>query len=127
MLIAPGNRHLVLRRNGRQYGVDVVDGPHVSRHRPSVDVMFRSAAQVAGANVMGVMLTGMGDDGARGLLEIREMGGFTIAQDEETSVVFGMPKEAIELGAAQKVVALPRIAPEILRVTRMMEEQRTAI
>ena len=127
VLIAPGNRHLVLRRNGRQYGVDVVDGPHVSRHRPSVDVMFRSAAQVAGANVMGVLMTGMGDDGARGLLEIREMGGFTIAQDEETSVVFGMPKEAIELGAAQKVVALPRIAPEILRVTRMMEEQRTAI
>lgn len=112
-LIAPGNQHLVLHRTGTRYSVGIVDGPHVSRHRPSVDVLFRSAAQVAGKNAMGVILTGMGDDGARGLLEMRQAGSHTIAQDEETSVVFGMPKEAIQRGAAVRTVPLGRVAHEI--------------
>jgi two-component system chemotaxis response regulator CheB len=112
-LIAPGNQHMVLHRTGTRYSVSIVDGPHVSRHRPSVDVMFRSASQVAGRNAMGVILTGMGDDGARGLLEMRQAGSYTIAQDEESCVVFGMPKEAIQRGAAAKVVPLGRVAAEI--------------
>lgn len=113
VLIAPGNQHLLLHRSGGRYSVAVVDGPHVSRHRPSVDVLFRSAAQVAGRNAMGVILTGMGDDGARGLLEMRQAGSFTLAQDEESCVVFGMPKEAIQRGAAVRVAPLARIAGEI--------------
>lgn len=112
-LIAPGNQHMVLHRTGTRYSVSIVDGPHVSRHRPSVDVMFRSASQVAGRNAMGVILTGMGDDGARGLLEMRQAGSYTIAQDEESCVVFGMPKEAIQRGAAAKIVPLGRVAAEI--------------
>jgi two-component system chemotaxis response regulator CheB len=113
VLIAPGGRHMLLRRTGSRYTVDIVDGPHVSRHRPSVDVLFRSAAYDAGRNGLGIILTGMGDDGARGLLEMRVAGAATIAQDEESSVVFGMPKEAIALGAAGKVVPLRRVAGEI--------------
>ncbi|MBN9314795.1 MAG: chemotaxis response regulator protein-glutamate methylesterase [Devosia sp.] len=113
VLIAPGGHHMVLHRTGSRYTVRVIDGPHVSRHRPSVDVLFRSAAYGAGRNALGVLLTGMGDDGARGLLEMREAGAATLAQDEDSSVVFGMPKEAIALGAAQKVVGLRRIAHEI--------------
>jgi two-component system chemotaxis response regulator CheB len=113
VLIAPGGYHMVLHRTGSRYTVQVIDGPHVSRHRPSVDVLFRSAAYGAGKNALGVLLTGMGDDGARGLLEMRQAGAMTIAQDEESSVVFGMPKEAIALGAAHKVVALRRVAHEI--------------
>ncbi|MBN9308530.1 chemotaxis response regulator protein-glutamate methylesterase [Devosia sp.] len=113
VLIAPGGHHMVLHRTGARYTVRVIDGPHVSRHRPSVDVLFRSAAYGAGRNALGVLLTGMGDDGARGLLEMREAGAATLAQDEDSSVVFGMPKEAIALGAAQKVVGLRRIAHEI--------------
>ncbi len=112
-LIAPGNQHMVLHRAGSRYTVNIVDGPHVSRHRPSVDVMFRSAAQAAGRNAMGVILTGMGDDGARSLLEMRQAGSHTIAQDEESCVVFGMPKEAIQRGAAVKTVPLSRVATEI--------------
>jgi two-component system chemotaxis response regulator CheB len=112
-LIAPGNQHMVLQRAGTRYTVNIVDGPHVSRHRPSVDVMFRSASQAAGRNAMGVILTGMGDDGARGLLEMRQAGSYTIAQDEESCIVFGMPKEAIQRGAAAKVVPLSRVAAEI--------------
>ncbi|WP_137150627.1 chemotaxis response regulator protein-glutamate methylesterase [Devosia sp. FKR38] len=112
-LIAPGNQHMLLRRAGSRYTVSIVDGPHVSRHRPSVDVMFRSASQTAGRNAMGVILTGMGDDGARGLLEMREAGSHTIAQDEDSCVVFGMPKEAIQRGAAVKIVPLKRVADEI--------------
>jgi two-component system, chemotaxis family, protein-glutamate methylesterase/glutaminase len=112
-LIAPGNQHMVLHRAGTRYTVNIVDGPHVSRHRPSVDVMFRSASQVAGRNAMGIILTGMGDDGARGLLEMRQAGSHTLAQDEESCVVFGMPKEAIQRGAAVKVVPLSRVATEI--------------
>jgi two-component system chemotaxis response regulator CheB len=113
VLIAPGNRHMTLHRAGSRYTVNIVDGPHVSRHRPSVDVLFRSASQSAGRNAMGVLLTGMGDDGARGLLEMRQAGSHTAAQDEESSVVFGMPKEAIQRGAAVKVLPLGRVANEI--------------
>lgn len=117
-LIAPGNRHLVLERNGRHYRVAIKDGPPVSRHRPSVDVLFRSAAQMAGPNAVGVLLTGMGDDGARGLLEMKTTGAATIVQNEETCIVFGMPKEAIQRGAADKVLALDRIAHEIMHEAR---------
>lgn len=112
-LIAPGNLHMLLVRNGPRYTVRIEDGPHVSRHRPSVDVMFRSTAQAAGRNALGMLLTGMGDDGARGMLEMRQMGCLTIAQDEASSVVFGMPKEAIQRGAAQRVLPLGRMAGEI--------------
>jgi two-component system, chemotaxis family, protein-glutamate methylesterase/glutaminase len=118
VLIAPGNQHMVLRRTGSRYSVNIVEGPHVSRHRPAVDVLFRSAAQMAGRNAMGILLTGMGDDGARGLLEMRQAGSPTIAQDEESSVVFGMPKEAIQRGAAGKVLPLGRVAGEIITYGR---------
>ena len=111
VLIAPGNRHTLLHRSGARYYVTVKDGPLVSRHRPSVDVLFRSAAQYAGSNATGIIMTGMGDDGARGLKEMKLAGARTIAQDEATSVVFGMPGVAIELGAADHVLAPPRIAP----------------
>jgi two-component system chemotaxis response regulator CheB len=93
--------------------VAIKDGPLVSRHRPSVDVLFRSAAQYAGANALGVIMTGMGDDGARGLLEMKKAGAATLAQNEETCIVFGMPKEAIALGAADKIVPLWAIPAEI--------------
>jgi len=101
VLIAPGGRHTMLERQGARYHVSVRDGPLVSRHRPSVDVLFRSAARAAGANAVGVIMTGMGDDGARGLLEMKQAGARTFAQDEASSVVFGMPKEAIARGAAE--------------------------
>ncbi|MGY2053235.1 protein-glutamate methylesterase/protein-glutamine glutaminase [Methylobacterium sp. JK268] len=114
-LIAPGGRHLLVQRVGSQYRVAVKDGPLVSRHRPSVDVMFRSAAQAAGANALGILMTGMGDDGANGLLEMRRAGAQTLAQDERSCVVFGMPKEAIARGAAMRVVGLDQIAAEIVR------------
>ncbi len=113
VLIAPGNRHMLLQRSGARYHVAIKDGPLVSRHRPSVDVLFRSAAQYAGANALGVIMTGMGDDGARGLLEMKRAGATTLAQNEETCVVFGMPKEAIALGAADKIVPLSAIPVEI--------------
>ena len=113
-LIAPGNRHLIVHRDGTQYVVEVMDGPLVSRHRPSVDVLFRSVAQSAGPNAIGVILTGMGNDGAEGLLEMKKAGAFTIAQDESSCVVFGMPKEAIERGAVDKVATLSRIPHELL-------------
>ncbi len=114
-LIAPGNKHLLLRRSGARYHVSVRDGPRVNRHRPSVDVMFRSVAQIAGRNAVGVILTGMGGDGAQGLLDMRKAGARTLAQDEASCVVFGMPKVAIELGAAERVVSLEAMAAEILR------------
>jgi two-component system chemotaxis response regulator CheB len=114
-LIAPGNLHLLLKRNGGRFSVEVKDGPLVSRHRPSVDVLFRSAAQNAGKNAVGVIMTGMGDDGARGMLELKEAGAFTIAQDEETCVVFGMPKKAIELDAVDKVMPLDAIPAAVLK------------
>jgi two-component system chemotaxis response regulator CheB len=115
VLIAPGNRHMLLQRSGARYYVAIKDGPLVSRHRPSVDVLFRSAAHYAGANALGILMTGMGDDGASGLLEMRNAGAATIAQDEATCVVFGMPKEAIARGGAEKVVPLPLLGAEILR------------
>jgi two-component system chemotaxis response regulator CheB len=121
-LIAPGNRHSIVRREGTQYEVGVIDGPLVSRHRPSVDVLFRSVAQSAGPNAIGVILTGMGNDGAEGLLELKKAGAFTIAQDESSCVVFGMPKEAIERGGVDKVASLPRIAHEIM--TAKFQKQR---
>jgi two-component system chemotaxis response regulator CheB len=117
-LIAPGNRHTLLQRSGARYYVAVKDGPLVSRHRPSVDVLFRSAAQYAGGNALGILMTGMGDDGAEGLLEMHNAGAATVAQDEATSVVFGMPKEAIERGAADKIVPLELIATQIAMTGR---------
>jgi two-component system, chemotaxis family, protein-glutamate methylesterase/glutaminase len=113
-LIAPGGRHMMLRRNGAQYVVEVLDGPLVNRHKPSVDVLFRSVAQVAGPNALGVIMTGMGDDGARGLKEMHDAGANTVAEDESTCVVFGMPKEAIKLGGVGKVVPLNLIPREIV-------------
>ncbi|PKU25006.1 protein-glutamate methylesterase/protein-glutamine glutaminase [Telmatospirillum siberiense] len=118
VLIAPGNRHMLLQRSGARYYVAVKDGPLVSRHRPSVDVLFRSAAHSAGANAVGIIMTGMGDDGAKGLLEMQQTGALTLAQDEESCVVFGMPKEAIALGAASKVMSLGALPAEIVRVGR---------
>lgn len=109
-LIAPGNHHMLLKRSGAKYYVEIKDGPLVNRHRPSVDVLFRSTARFAGRNAIGVIMTGMGDDGARGLLEMKEAGARTIAQDEKSCVVFGMPNEAIKLGAAEKVMPLDQIA-----------------
>jgi two-component system, chemotaxis family, protein-glutamate methylesterase/glutaminase len=109
-LIAPGNRHTLLKRSGARYFVEVKDGPLVSRHRPSVDVLFRSAARYAGKNCVGVIMTGMGDDGAHGMLEMKQAGAATIAQDEKTSVVFGMPKEAIKLGGVDEVLPLEAIS-----------------
>ena len=117
-LIAPGNKHLLLKRSGARYYVEVRDGPLVSRHRPSVDVLFRSAARYAGRNAVGVIMTGMGDDGARGLREMKEAGATTIAQDEDTCVVFGMPAEAIKHGGVEIVLPLGSIAPEVVRRTR---------
>jgi two-component system, chemotaxis family, protein-glutamate methylesterase/glutaminase len=115
-LIAPGNYHCLLKRSGARYHVEVKDGPLVSRHRPSVDVLFRSAARYAGKNCVGVIMTGMGDDGARGMLEMKEAGAYTIAQDEATSVVYGMPKEALRLGGVERVLPLQQITPEIVRL-----------
>jgi two-component system chemotaxis response regulator CheB len=115
VLIAPGGQHLLLRRSGARYFVDVVDGPPVCRHRPSVDVLFRSVAGTAGKNALGIIMTGMGDDGARGLLEMRSAGATTIAQDEATCVVYGMPKEAVKLNAVQHSIPLGEIASAISR------------
>jgi two-component system chemotaxis response regulator CheB len=115
VLIAPGGRHMQLLRSGAQYQVGVTDGPPVNRHRPSVDVLFRSVARGAGANALGVLMTGMGDDGARGLLTMREAGALTLAQDEASCVVYGMPKEAVKLGAVDRSVSLAVIATEISR------------
>lgn len=117
-LIAPGGRHMLLKRSGAQYYVEVTEGPLVNRHRPSVDVLFRSAAHAAGPNALGIIMTGMGDDGARGLKEMLDAGAHTLAQDEASCVVFGMPKEAIKLGAAQQVMSLDSIPEHIVRYGR---------
>jgi two-component system chemotaxis response regulator CheB len=114
-LIAPGGKHMLLRRDGAQYHVDVIDGPLVNRHRPSVDVLFRSVARQAGANALGIIMTGMGDDGAAGLLEMRKAGARTVAQDEDSCVVYGMPKEAVKRGGVEKSVALAALYREILQ------------
>lgn len=113
-LIAPGNMHMLLKRSGAKYFVELKGGPLVSRHRPSVDVLFRSTARYAGRNAIGVILTGMGDDGAKGMLEMKEVGAFNIAQNEETCVVFGMPNEAIKLGAVESVTPLNLITDTVL-------------
>lgn len=120
VLIAPGNRHLLLKRSGARYYVEVKDGPLVSRHRPSVDVLFRSTARYAGKNAIGVIMTGMGDDGAHGMKEMKDSGAFNIAQDEASCVVFGMPKEAIRLGGVDKVVPLTQIADLVLRAGKKL-------
>ncbi|MGC4060436.1 MAG: chemotaxis response regulator protein-glutamate methylesterase [Aquabacterium sp.] len=114
-LIAPGGKHLVLERNGAQYRVAVVDGPPVSRHRPSVDVLFRSVARAAGRNALGVIMTGMGDDGARGLKEMRDAGARTLGQDEDSCVVYGMPKEAMRMGGVERELPLDAIPQAIVR------------
>ncbi|GAB1410099.1 chemotaxis response regulator protein-glutamate methylesterase [Desulfovibrionales bacterium] len=117
-LIAPGNLHMLLKRSGARYYVQIKEGPLVSRHRPSVDVLFRSAARYAGKNAVGIIMTGMGDDGAKGMLEMHEAGAATIAQDEASCVVFGMPGEAIKLGGVDKIVPLTQIAPVALGLCR---------
>jgi two-component system chemotaxis response regulator CheB len=121
VLIAPGNFHMLLRRSGARYYVEVKDGPEVFHQRPSVDVMFNSVAKYAGANAVGALLTGMGADGAEGLLRMREAGASTIAQDEASCVVFGMPAEAIKRGAAQQVLSLNQIAEGMLNATRVLK------
>ena len=113
-LIAPGGKHMLMKRSGAQYHVEIVDGPPVSRHRPSVDVLFRSVAKCAGKNALGIIMTGMGDDGAKGMKEMHDMGAKTLAQDEESCVVYGMPKEAVKLGAVDRSVALDGVAHEIV-------------
>jgi two-component system, chemotaxis family, protein-glutamate methylesterase/glutaminase len=113
-LIAPGNYHTLIKRSGARYYVEVRSGPLVCRHRPSVDVLFRSAARYAGQNAVGVIMTGMGDDGANGMLEMKQVGAFTIAQDEETCVVFGMPNEAIKRNAVDRVLPLQSLAGAVL-------------
>lgn len=117
VLIAPGNYHMLLKRSGAMYYVQVKSGPLVSRHRPSVNVLFKSVARYAGKNAIGVILTGMGGDGAEGLLEMKKNGASTIAQDEASCVVFGMPKVAIELGAVDKIVELNKIPGQIVKMT----------
>ncbi len=114
VLIAPGNKHTLLKRSGARYFVEVRDGPLVTRHRPSVDVLFRSAARYAGKNTIGVILTGMGDDGARGMKELHDTGAYTIAQDEKTCVVFGMPAVAIEHGGVDSVLPLDAISADVI-------------
>ena len=113
-LIAPGGKHMLLKRSGAYYHVEVVDGPLVNRHRPSVDVLFRSVAKFAGKNATGIIMTGMGDDGARGLKELHESGARTYAQDEASCVVFGMPKEAIKMGGVDQVIALGDISRAVI-------------
>ena len=124
VLLAPGGRHMRLKRSGAQYVVEVTDGPLINHHRPSVDVLFRSVAQCAGRNAIGVIMTGMGDDGARGLREMHEAGAITAAQDEESCVVFGMPREAIRLGAADTVLPLGGIAPWLLEAAHQPAKAR---
>ena len=115
ILVAPGDRHILLKRTGLRYYVELKNGPLVSRHRPSVDVLFRSAAQSAGNNAIGVIMTGMGDDGSRGMLEMKGAGAFNIAQDEKSAIVFGMPLEAIKLGAVDLILPLNKIADEVVK------------
>jgi two-component system, chemotaxis family, protein-glutamate methylesterase/glutaminase len=113
-LVAPGGRHMTVRRDGAQYRVEILDAPPVNRHRPSVDVLFRAVADCAGANALGIIMTGMGDDGARGLKQMRDAGGRTLGQNEATCVVYGMPKVAMELGATQRELPLTSIAAAII-------------
>jgi two-component system chemotaxis response regulator CheB len=119
-LIAPGGKHMLLKRSGAQYHVEVVEGPLVNRHRPSVDVLFRSVAKFAGKNALGIIMTGMGDDGARGLKEMRDSGAHTLGQNEDSCVVYGMPKEAMKLGAVCEEIPLQHIAGRISAVHAMV-------
>lgn len=119
-LIAPGNKHMLLKRSGAKYFVELKNGPLVSRHKPSVDVLFRSTARYAGANAIGVIMTGMGDDGAKGMLEMKEVGAYTIAQNEESCVVFGMPNEAIKLGGVDSILPLEVISEKVLNLCVMV-------
>jgi two-component system chemotaxis response regulator CheB len=119
-LIAPGGKHMLLKRSGAQYHVEVLEGPLVNRHRPSVDVLFRSVAKFAGKNALGIIMTGMGDDGARGLKEMRDAGAYTLGENEETCVVYGMPKEAMKLGAVCEEISLHQIAGRINTVHAMI-------
>ncbi|MEI7456458.1 MAG: chemotaxis response regulator protein-glutamate methylesterase [Nitrosomonadales bacterium] len=119
-LIAPGGKHMLLKRSGAQYHVEVVEGPLVNRHRPSVDVLFRSVAKFAGKNALGIIMTGMGDDGARGLKEMRDAGAYTLGQNEDSCVVYGMPKEAMKLGAVCEEIPLQQIAGKISAVHAMV-------
>jgi two-component system chemotaxis response regulator CheB len=124
-LIAPGNFHMVVRRAGNGFRVAVQDGPPVCYQRPAVDVLFSSVAQVAGATTVGVILTGMGRDGAQGMLKMHQAGSFNIAQDEQSCVVFGMPREAIAAGAVDRTLPLRKIAAEVMRVVHA--ETRTPV
>ncbi len=117
-LIAPGNRHMLLKRTADSYHVELHDGPMVSRHRPSVNVLFRSAARYGGRNIVGLIMTGMGDDGTLGMLEMRQHGSYNLAQDEASSVIFGMPNEAIKAGAVHAILPLDQLAPELVRLCR---------
>jgi len=119
-LIAPGNYHMILRRSSGNYLVRIKDGPQVHYQRPAVDVLFQSVAKSAGENSVGVLLTGMGTDGAKGLQAMNNSGAYTIAQDEESCIVFGMPKEAIKLGAVNKVVPLHQMPGEIIKALNHM-------
>ncbi len=118
VFVAPGDEHMLLKSSGTEYYIEVRTGPLVSRHRPSVDVLFRSAARYGGRNIVGVIMTGMGDDGARGMKEMKDNGAYTIAQDEKSCVVFGMPKEAIKRGCVDSVLPLNSIAPKVLELVR---------
>jgi two-component system chemotaxis response regulator CheB len=120
VLIAPGGKHMMVKRSGAMYHVEVIDGPLVNRHRPSVDVLFRSVARFAGKNAVAAILTGMGDDGARGMLEMKEAGAYTVAQDEKSCVVFGMPKEAIKLGGVDKIVPLSDVTKSLLSKVKIV-------
>ena len=122
-LIAPGNKHMMLKRSGAKYYVEIAEGPLVNRHRPSVDVLFRSVARYAGKNAVGAIMTGMGNDGAQGMLEMKQSGASTIAQDERTSVVFGMPHEAIKLKAVDKVLPIYSIATEVMNICHVHSEE----
>ncbi len=124
-LIAPGNCHTLLKRSGARYFVEVRDGPLVARHRPSVDVLFRSSARYAGSNAVAAILTGMGDDGAAGMKEMHDTGAYTIAQDEKTSVVYGMPAAAVKQGGVDKILPLNQIAAELVD-SEYSDQQRKA-
>jgi two-component system chemotaxis response regulator CheB len=117
-LIAPGSHHMLLKRSGARYYVEVKDGPLVNRHKPSVDVLFKSASRYAGKNAIGIILTGMGGDGSQGMLAMKESGAHTIAQDEASSVIFGMPKEAIALGGVEFVLPLDKIAAKATKLSQ---------
>ena len=120
VLIAPGNHHMLLKRDIKGYFVEIKDGPLVSRHRPSVDVLFRSAARYGGKNIIGVIMTGMGDDGSHGMKEMHDAGAYNIAQDEKTSIVWGMPGEAVKAGAVDKVLPLQDLAPAVVSQSKLM-------